>query len=142
MAGMWICSKEKRSLVFKGFLEMCQCHCCDWLFPRVQQYHTELEKSHCDTQIFPLCPLHSAARLRSRHLSTQAANITTSPPPAARGWGEKHAHITYTYNTVLLYCCHLFKLFLTQSDQSKTNTDKRSESYPRESFSKNNTSRR
>lgn len=51
-------------------------------------------KSHCDTQkknspLF-VCLPHSAARPKSRHPSTPAANITTSPPPAARGWGEKH----------------------------------------------------
>lgn len=38
----------------------------------------------------PFLPPHSAARQKSRHPSTLAVYTTTSPPPAARGWGEKH----------------------------------------------------
>lgn len=42
--------------------------------------------------------LHSAARLKSRHPSTPAADTTTSPPPAAGGSGKKlQAHRPMTH---------------------------------------------
>ena len=56
-------------------------------------------KNHTVTPKSPLCLPHSAARLKSKRLSTPAANTTTSPAPAARGWGKKRPreHCNHIY---------------------------------------------
>lgn len=107
---------KKKIIGFQSLPRGVLMYCCGWWFPCVQQYQTEVEKSHCVTQISPLCPLHSAARLKSRHLSTPAANTTTSPPRAVRGWGEKRPALSCKHTqitcTVHYYCTgHLFKCF-------------------------------
>lgn len=98
----WILFKRKDISGFKRLPRVVLMYCCDWLFPRVLRCQTEVE-NHTVTPKSPLCLPHSAARLKSRHPSTPAANITTSPPPAARGWGKRHPALTckHTHDT---YC--------------------------------------
>lgn len=80
--------------------------CCECYFPRMPWCQTEVEKSHCDTII---CSLpHSAVKPKSRHPSTLAANITTSPPPAARGWGKKQPARDWKHTRDAFINCHLF----------------------------------
>lgn len=60
-----------------------------------------MQKNPTVTPKTPLCLPHSAARLQSRRPSTPAANITTSPPPAARGWGKKLRTHSQTFTALL-----------------------------------------